>query len=130
EPREYRIALWATSYVVEAGHRLRVSLSCSDFPRILPTSSHPHIRLATGGATPSAARLPVVPTAERPTPDLPVPDVTVKRTPFDIEGTPRRQIARDLPTGTVVVTTGIRSAIRTVGGDGRFEIDRTGRASV
>jgi hypothetical protein len=28
------------------------------------------------------------------------------------------------------VSTGIRSAIRSTGGDGRFEIDRTGRASV
>jgi hypothetical protein len=105
-------------------------LSCSDFPRIWPTRSNPHIRLATGGTTPSAIRLPVVPSAERATPDLPVPDPTVKRTPFDIEGTPRWQIVRDLPTGTVVVSTGIRSAIRSVGGDGRFEIDRTGRASV
>ena len=130
ELREYRVSLWATSYAVQAGHRLRVSVSCGDFPRIWPTRSNPHIRLATGGPTPSAVRLPIVPRSDGATPDLPVPDATVKRTPFDIEGTPRWQIVRDLPTGTVVVTTGIRSAIRSVGGDGRFEIDRTGRASV
>src|SRR5438309_8060802 len=30
EPLEFRIPLWATSYVVQAGHRLRLSISCSD----------------------------------------------------------------------------------------------------
>jgi len=54
----------------------------------------------------------------------------VKRTPLDIEGVPRWQIAQDKATGTMVVSTGIRSAIQSVGRDGRFEIDRTGRASV
>jgi hypothetical protein len=54
----------------------------------------------------------------------------VKRTPLDIEGVPKWQIVRDLASGTVVVTTGIRSAIQTTNRDGRFEIDRTGRASV
>jgi hypothetical protein len=63
-------------------------------------------------------------------PNLPVPDPNVKRTPLDIEGVPKWQIARDLASGTVVVTTGIRSAIQTTNRDGRFEIDRTGRASV
>jgi uncharacterized protein len=130
EPLVLRVSLWATSYVVQAGHRLRVSVSCSDFPRIWPTRSNPRIRLATGGSTPSAVRLPVVPSAEMHAPDLPVPDPNVKRTPFDIEGTPRWQIVHDLAAGSVVVSTGIRSAIRSVGGDGRFEIDRTGRASV
>jgi putative CocE/NonD family hydrolase len=130
KPEEFRVSLWATSYVVQAGHRLRVSVSCGDFPRIWPTRSNPLIRLATGGPTPSAVRLPVVPPSEMRTPELPVPDPNVKRTPFDIEGTPRWQILRDLAAGTVVVSTGIRSAIRSTNGDGRFEIDRIGRASV
>jgi len=63
-------------------------------------------------------------------PDLPVPDPNVKRTPLDIEAAPRWEIVRDLATGKVLVSTGIRSAIQTVGRDGRFEIDRVGRASV
>jgi len=127
---EFRVPLWATSYVVHAGHRLRVAVSCSDFPRIWPTRSNPRIRLATGTPTPSAVRLPVVPPAETPELHLPVPDPNVKRTPLDIEGVPRWQIAQDKATGTMVVSTGIRSAIQSVGRDGRFEIDRTGRASV
>jgi putative CocE/NonD family hydrolase len=130
EPLEFRIPLWATSYFVPAGHRVRVSISCSDFPRIWPTRSHPRIRLATGGRTPSAVRLPVVPASQMPVPDLPIPDPTVKRTPLDIETAPRWEIVRDLAAGTVVVTTGIRSAIQTTGRDGRFEIERVGRATV
>jgi hypothetical protein len=64
------------------------------------------------------------------TPDLPVPDPDVKRTPLDIEATPRWQIVRDPAAGKVVVRTGIRSAIQSTGRDGRFEIDRMGSASV
>lgn len=129
-PLELRIPLWATSYVLHAGHSLRVSLSCSDFPRIWPTRSNPRIRLATGGPTPSAIRLPLIPPSETHAPHLPVPDPNVKRTPLDIEAAPRWQIARDMAADTVVVSTGIRSAIQTTGRDGRFEIDRVGRASV
>jgi putative CocE/NonD family hydrolase len=130
EALEFRVPLWATSYVIQAGHRLRMSLSCSDFPRIWPTRSNPRIRLATGGRTPSLVRLPVVPASQMPVPDLPVPDPSVKRTPLDIEATPRWEIVRDMAAGTVLVSTGIRSAIQTTGRDGRFEIDRVGRASV
>jgi hypothetical protein len=129
-PLEFRVPLWATSYLVPAGHRLRLSFSCADFPRIWPTRSNPRIRLATGGPTPSAVRIPVVPLSETPARELPVPDPNVKRTPLDIEGVPRWQITRDLAAGTVVVSTGIRSAIQTTNRDGRFEIDRIGRASV
>ena len=127
---ELHVPLWATSYAVPAGHRLRVSVSGSDFPRIWPTRTNPRIRLATGGRTPSAIRLPVVPAAETPQGRLPAPDPSVKRTPMDIEGVPRWQIIREPASGAVTVTTGIRNAIRTVSGDGRFEIDRTGRAFV
>jgi putative CocE/NonD family hydrolase len=80
----FRVPLWATSYAVSAGHRLRVSVSCSDFPRIWPTRSNPRIRLATGVAAPSAIRLPVVPPSATPARDLPVPDPAVRRTPLDI----------------------------------------------
>jgi len=130
DAREYRVPLWATSYVLPAGHRLRLSVSCSDFPRIWPTRANPRIRLAAGGATPSAVHLPIVPPSEMATPSLPIPDPNVRRTPLDIEATPRWQIVTDPASGRVVVTTGVRSAIQSTGRDGRFEIDRIGRASV
>jgi putative CocE/NonD family hydrolase len=129
-PKQLDVQLWATSYLVEAGHRLRVSVSCSDFPRIWPSRSNPRLRLSTGGSTPSCISLPVVPSAGLPRATPPVPDPSVKRTPLDIEGVPRWQIVQDPGTGTVSVSTGIRSAIRAVNRDGRFEIDRTGRATV
>jgi uncharacterized protein len=129
-PIEVHVALWATSYAVPAGHRLRLSVSCSDFPRIWPSRTNPRIRLATGGSTPSAIKLPTIPPAETPSGSLPVPDPNVRRTPMDIEGEPRWQIIREPATGALTVTTGIRNAIHTVSGDGRFEIDRIGRAFV
>ena len=58
---EARVAVWATSYEVAAGHRLRVSVSCADFPRIWPTITNPLIRLHTGPDHPSRVVLPVVP---------------------------------------------------------------------
>jgi hypothetical protein len=127
---ELHVPLWATSYVVPAGHRLRVSVSCSDFPRIWPTRTNPKLRVATGARTPSAVSLPTVPPADLPQLKLPVPDPSVKRTPHDIEGVPRWQIIREPAKGAVSVTTGIRNAIGTPAGDGRFEIDRVGRATV
>src|SRR5207245_11154984 len=53
-----------------------------------------------------------------------------QRTPAHIEAKPRWEIGRDRADGTVIVSTGIRSAIQTPGRDGRFEIDRVGRATV
>jgi putative CocE/NonD family hydrolase len=130
EVLEYHVPLWCTSYVVPAGHRLRVSVSCSDFPRIWPTRTNPRIRLAAGGATPSSVCLPIVPAGDSMESALPVPDATVKRTPLEIEAKARWGIARDMGDGNVVVSTGVRTAIESVSRDGRFEIDRTGRASV
>jgi putative CocE/NonD family hydrolase len=130
EMLEYRVALWATSYRVAAGHRLRVSVACSDFPRIWPTVTNPLIRLSSGGSTPSCVRIPVVPAAKIPGPALPVPDPDVRRTPLEIEATPIWTIDYDLGSDTLAVTTGVHSAISTPSRDGRFEIDRRGRASV
>src|SRR4029077_20484107 len=45
-------------------------------------------------------------------------------------GVPGGQFVPEPAKGSVSVTTGIRNAIRTPAGDGRFEIDRIGRASV
>ena len=59
QPLEARVPLWATSYRVPVGHRLRMSVSCADFPRIWPSRTNARLRLATGGG--SLVRLPVVP---------------------------------------------------------------------
>jgi hypothetical protein len=127
---EYHVPLWATSYVVPAGHRLRVSVACADFPRIWPTPANPLIRLFVGGPGLSHVRLPVVPKATITGPELPVPDAAINRTPLDVEGKPVWTIAHDFATHTVTVTTGVRSVVMTPSRDGRFEIERRGRASV
>jgi putative CocE/NonD family hydrolase len=127
---ECRVPLWATSYRVPAGNRLRVSVACADFPRIWPTCGNPLIRLATGRGAPSSISLPTVPSAETPQRDLPVPDPTVNRTPLDVEASPRWTIEHEPGSETVSVTTGIRSVCLTPSRDGRFEIERWGRARV
>ena len=38
---EARIGLWATSYALARGHRLRLSLSCADFPHVWPDPDSP-----------------------------------------------------------------------------------------
>jgi hypothetical protein len=127
---ECRVPLWATSYRVPAGHRLRVSVACSDFPRIWPTPTNPLIRLATGQDSPSSIRLPTVPFGDTPKRELPLPDETVSRTPLDVEAAPRWTIEHEPGSDAVDVTTGIRSVCLTPSRDGRFEIERWGRARV
>ena len=130
ETLAYRVALWATSYRVPASHRLRVSVACADFPRVWPHAHEPAIRVATGAATPSAIELPTIPGALTPVRELPVPDPSVDRTPLDIEAVPRWTNRARPGTGSVVVTTGTRSASLPVSREGRFQIERTGSARV
>jgi putative CocE/NonD family hydrolase len=130
ETLEFRVPLWATSYRIPAGHRLRVSVACADFPRVWPTRTNPLIRLATGMSRPSAVRLPTIPPATLPQRALPIPDANVARTPLDVEAKARWTIAADLAANSIEVSTGVRSVSVTPNRDGRFEIDRTGRARV
>ncbi len=130
EVSELRVPLWATSYQVPQGHRLRVSVSCADFPRLWPTPTNPQIRLCFGGSRASAIRLPIVPPATVSGPEVRLPDPAVNRAPLAIEFTPRWKIERDLATGTVTVTTGERPVLLTPNRDGRLEMDHTARVSV
>lgn len=128
---ELRVPLWATSYQVRQGHRLRVSVACADFPRLWPTRTNPQIRLCFGGSRhASALRLPTVPPATVPGPAIRLPDPTVNRAPLAIDFTPRWQIEHDLVSGTVTVTTGERPVLFTPHRDGRIELDHVARASV
>jgi uncharacterized protein len=131
EVYEFRVPLWATSYHVAQGHRLRVSISCADFPRLWPTRTNPQIRVFCGGRSKaSAIRLPIVPPALIAGPKIQSPDPTVNRVPLALDFTPRWQIAQDLATGTVTVTTGERPILLTPSRDGRVELNHTATASV
>jgi putative CocE/NonD family hydrolase len=72
---DFHVQLWATSYLIREGHRLRVSIACADFPRIWPSDHNPHLQLHCGEGTQTSIRLPVVPAGADalPDPDLPVP---------------------------------------------------------
>lgn len=58
---EVRVDLWATSQVFAKGHRIRVSISASHFPKysLPPVSGVAHHKLFCGESTPSRVILPV-----------------------------------------------------------------------
>lgn len=57
------IGIWPTAYCFKAGHRLRLSISCSDFPRIWPITEPGTVTLYGGKTRHSYLALPVVPKA-------------------------------------------------------------------
>ncbi len=130
EVREYTVQLWATSYRVPAGHRLRVSVACADFPRIWPTLTNPRIRLEAGGAHPSAIRLPVVPDAPAQEREMPAPDPSVNPVPLVLDYVPRWTIERDLAADRATVTMGMTWVSHLPAGRGKLELAQSSKASV
>jgi hypothetical protein len=131
EPGALRVPLWATSYQVPQSHRLRVSVSCADFPRLWPTRANPQIRLCFGGSSRmSAIRLPTIPPATIPGPEVRSPETGVNRAPLTVDFSPRWEIAHDLATETVTVTAGERVVLLTPNRDGKLELDHLATASV
>jgi putative CocE/NonD family hydrolase len=108
EVAEFKVPLWSTSYRVASGHRLRVSVSCSDFPRIWPTPSNPEIRLHFGGVRGSAVTIPTVPNRSG---GIKGPEIRRPPAPAPLSAmTPTWKIERDLVTGAVTVTTGEKTS--------------------
>jgi uncharacterized protein len=130
---EYRtipVKLWSTSYNVPAGHRLRVSISCSDFPRIWPTERNPKVRILTGGAQGSHLRLASTSpdNLDGPLPTAALPGLD--RAPLTHEFTPVWRIERDLVHDHVTVVSGDCAVMTTPGTDGKLTFDILIRASV
>jgi len=130
EPQEYVVQLWATAYRLPAGHRLRVSVSGADFPRVWPTRSNPVLRVLTGSDAPSAIALPVA--SDRAVDDfVPEPqEEGIDRWPLHIDSEPLWQIERDLVSGRTSVVSGGRFVFETPVPGGRVELDHVGRATV
>lgn len=128
---DMRVAMVATSYMVARRHRLRVSISCSDFPRIFPTRSNPVIRVYSGGRRGSHVRIPVAPPPKENNHHVQVgrPDTTINRSPLAVAMTPRWTIERDLAAGRTSVFTGSHQLSNMLNG-GSFEMDHTACASV
>jgi putative CocE/NonD family hydrolase len=106
---ELRVPLWATSYLVRAGHRLGLSIACADFPRVWPTTSMPEIEIRLGlGA--SRLSLPVVaPPSEPPATtlvSLPRPTPGVDRSPWNTAAASEWKIVHDLIAASVSVVLG------------------------
>jgi uncharacterized protein len=128
---EFRIPLWATSYLVAAGHRLRLSIACSDFPRIFPTPTNPEIRCVFGGSRSSHLTIPVVPPPEGDlgTPDIVRPAPGVNRVPAIIDALPKWKTEYDYVSGTLSITMGMTEYLVLPNG-GKIRSEHTGKATV
>jgi len=128
---DMRVPMVATSYMVARRHRIRVSVSCSDFPRIFPTRTNPVIRVYSGGRRGSHVRIPIVPPAKNNNNHFEVrrPDLTINRSPLAVAMTPRWTIERDLASGRVSVVTGSHQQSNMING-GSMEMNHIARASV
>lgn len=121
---EVRVALWPTSYRVAAGHRLRVVLGDSDFPRLWPLVEPPS--WAITGIDLAAP----IETDDDGTPiELPAPAPAVEP-PLGVWMEPRWTITRDPIRDGVEVTVGVASLAYTPGREHRLETRLEKRASV
>jgi len=99
------IPLWATAWALAPGHRLRLSISCADFPRTWPDPTSPRLRIGRGA---SALRLPAVPDGigEPVDPPRPTPVPPSERFPWTLGGSPSWTIEHDIAHDAVAVTLG------------------------
>jgi hypothetical protein len=120
------IRLAATAYRLPAGHRLRLSVAASDFPRTWPRSGSAELRHAG-----SSLRLPVLSAADAGSPVEPRrPSPSTERAPWSLESTPAWSITRDEVAGSVAVTSGGAERLRTPSGARlRLEHRATARAT-
>lgn len=111
EVYELSIPMTPTGWVIAPGHRLRLSLSSSDFPNLWPTPEAARIKIYHGEKYQSAVVLPTVPEPELPPPAfLPPPSLTSLVKGFGEP--PTQQVLHDQLTNTITVLN--RRAGRTV----------------
>jgi putative CocE/NonD family hydrolase len=128
---DYAVVLWPTAYRVAAGHRLRLSVSGADFPRVWPTPTNPTVKLLAGEG--SGLLLPTSPdrAVEDYSPPGPREDVSeAERYPRVLAFDPKWEIERNLVTGETSVLTGGHFVLDTPSPGGRIDLDHTGRAIV
>lgn len=130
ETMQLTIPMWATSYRLPAGHRLRLTVAAADFPRLWPTRVNPSLRLHLGGAGDSAVRVPVVPPGPPVDgPSLRRPDTSENRAPWITSAAPEWELRRDQVDGTVRVTLGTDMTLDLPTG-GRMHFRHGGTAKV
>lgn len=122
----FEISLFPASRLVRPGHRLRLSISCADFPRLWPTASNPAIKLHTGGDNESSLQIPVVPAdpnVSQPVAMMP-PDPMDSGAPLAIDGMPHWTIKRDVIEDRLTVSMGAwQETWLPAGGKMKMDID-------
>lgn len=105
------VRLWATAWALAPGHRLRLSISCADFPRIWPDPTTPQLRVRHANCK---VRLPVVPDGIGKPFEPPRPEHVgaAERLPWTIDGAPTWTIERDLAHNAAAVTLGGHETMR------------------
>jgi hypothetical protein len=111
------ISLGPAAFALPAGARVRLSVACSDFPRVWPTSSNPELVLGFGPGSASTLRVPVSRAGDRA--DVPA---TIPRPPGGPDSgwvttdEPAFSLSHDKATQEVAVTFGARSRLRSPSG--------------
>src|SRR5581483_10701583 len=99
------VRLAATAFSLASGHRLRLSIACSDFPRVWPGATPRRVRL---GHARSELRLPLGPAGigEPAQPRCPSATPAADRSPWTRDGSPIWLVERDLASDALAVTLG------------------------
>ena len=99
---ELDVPMMPTGWVIQPGHRLRLSIASSDFPNLWPTPLPATNRVSFGGESDSRVVLPVVPSGEGSGPRfLPPPELTSVVTSYPEP--PKQQVVFDQISGSVTV---------------------------
>jgi hypothetical protein len=128
---ELDVPLWATAYSLVPGHRLRLAVSCADFPHIWPTLTNPRVRVFLSGTRASSVALPVLPSGEQAvTVSLADPQRHEAEPSAGLESAPLRRVERDLVADAVSATLGDRTVLVPASQEGRLRLVRRSRAVV
>jgi hypothetical protein len=100
---QLNIPMAPTGWVVNAGHRLRVAVSSSDFPNLWPTPEKAHVKIYRGGDYASRVVLPLVPASSLGAPTFLPPPKLVSIVSGKGEP-PRQELIHDQISGVTTVS--------------------------
>lgn len=126
QPVTVDIPLYPTAYRIPAGHRLRWTIACADFPRLWPTAETPTITVISTADTPSCISVPIYdPAAGKKNVFQPsAPPAGVNRAPWVERAVPMCRITRDEGQQGVGVSAGVSVTLRLPQG-GKFSMDHS-----
>lgn len=125
ETYELNIPMAPTGWVLMPGHRLRLSISGSDFPNLWPTPEPARNRVSWGGVRVSRVMLPVAAPSQLPPPEFAPPPV-LKKFGTTFGEPPVQQLLVDQATGDVTMInrragkTLLEDGLGTISSESRF----------